>query len=189
MVETALFPRPHFASFLQSDDSVDPLSYYEYQRLQRMQKVARLQERRSKSYEPGYKKQLVQLQPSTAHAQTTATRQIFTKPLLKQQDSIKFAVKHTKIPQLEKIETALPTQAVPEARKEEGFSIPLLPKDGRSKECAIQLKNAQSEHLQRVNGRKFNRPVKSATVSGMLQPTHVMLYIQCIIIYIRHQLM
>ena len=68
MVETSLFPRPHFATFLQSDDGGDPLSYYQYQRLQRLQKVARLQERRSRSYEPGYKK-------ASAHQQSPATGQ------------------------------------------------------------------------------------------------------------------
>ena len=77
MVETAFFPRPHFGSYFHSDDRTDSLSYYEYQRLQRLQKVVRLQERRAKSYEPGYKKTLVAIQPP-AHVQV-ASRQIFAK--------------------------------------------------------------------------------------------------------------
>lgn len=80
MVETSLFPRPHFSSFLQSDDAIDPLCYHNYQRLQRLQKVARLQERRARSYEPGYKKTDLS-QPAM---QGTSSRQIF--PSLKRHD-------------------------------------------------------------------------------------------------------
>ena len=83
MVETSLFPRPHFSSFLRADDHVDPLSYYEYQRMQRMQKVARLQERRAKSHEPGYKKPPAfssVAQPGGARDYASWSRQIFSKP-------------------------------------------------------------------------------------------------------------
>lgn len=164
MVETSFFPRPHFASFLQADDNVDPLSYYEYQRLQRMQKVARLQDRRSKSHEPGYKKPLTQVQPSTAHSQTTASRQIFAKPFGKHNTG-KVTVQHTKIPQLEKRQSSL-TRAVPEARREGGFSIPVISKNRKSEECDTQQKSGLSECAPRSNGRK-ERPVKSATVPGI----------------------
>lgn len=58
MVDTVLRPRPMFSTFLQSDTNAggDGLTYYDYQRLLRSQKVAILQERRVKSYVPGYKK-------------------------------------------------------------------------------------------------------------------------------------
>jgi len=57
MVDTTLRPRPTFSTFLQSDNSTnDGLSYYDYQRLVRSKKVALLQEKKQRSYEPGYKK-------------------------------------------------------------------------------------------------------------------------------------
>ena len=64
MVETSLRGRPSFSTFLQSDASVggDGLTYYDYQRFLRSQKVALLQERRAQTYTPGYKK--VSLPPS-----------------------------------------------------------------------------------------------------------------------------
>ena len=76
MVETSLRPRPAFASFLHSDTSSggDGLSYYQYQRLLRSQKVALLQEKQRKSYIPGYKKPLQQDPKLVA---PVASRQIF----------------------------------------------------------------------------------------------------------------
>ena len=58
MVETSLHLRPSFSTFLQSDTNAgeDPLSYYNYQRLLRSQKVALLQEKRARAYVPGYKR-------------------------------------------------------------------------------------------------------------------------------------
>lgn len=58
MVDAALRPRPSFGTFLQSDNSMkDGLSYYEYQRLLRTNKVSLLQEKKERFFEPGYKKQ------------------------------------------------------------------------------------------------------------------------------------
>ena len=58
MVETSLRGRPSFSTFLQSETSAggDGLTYYDYQRFLRSQKVALLQERRANSHVPGYKK-------------------------------------------------------------------------------------------------------------------------------------
>ena len=58
MVETSLRGRPSFSTFLQSETSAggDGLTYYDYQRFLRSQKVALLQERRAQSYIPGCKK-------------------------------------------------------------------------------------------------------------------------------------
>ena len=76
MVETSLRPRPAFTSFLRSDTSSggDALSYYQYQRLLRSQKVALLQEKQRKSYIPGYKKPL---QQDPKLVVPVASRQIF----------------------------------------------------------------------------------------------------------------
>ena len=58
MVETSLRGRPSFSTFLQSETSTggDGLTYYDYQRFLRSQKVALLQERRASTHIPGYKK-------------------------------------------------------------------------------------------------------------------------------------
>ena len=58
MVETSLRGRPSFSTFLQSETSAggDSLTYYDYQRFLRSQKVALLQERRTNTHIPGYKK-------------------------------------------------------------------------------------------------------------------------------------
>ena len=58
MVETSLRGRPSFSTFLQSDTSAggDGLTYYDYQRFLRSQKVALLQERRALAHIPGCKK-------------------------------------------------------------------------------------------------------------------------------------
>ncbi len=58
MVDTALHPRPSFYTFLQSDSNKggDGLTYYDYQRALRSNKVAILQQKKALSYEPGYKK-------------------------------------------------------------------------------------------------------------------------------------
>ena len=58
MVDTVVRPRPGFGTFLHSDANVigDGLSFHEYKRLLRANKVRLLQEKRATSYEPGYKK-------------------------------------------------------------------------------------------------------------------------------------
>lgn len=57
MADASLHPRPVFGTFLQSDNSLnDGLTYYDYQKLVRSKKVVLLQEKRSRTYEPGYKK-------------------------------------------------------------------------------------------------------------------------------------
>lgn len=58
MVETSLRGRPSFGTYLQSEAStgVDSLTYYDYQRCLRSQKVALLQERRTNTHIPGCKK-------------------------------------------------------------------------------------------------------------------------------------
>jgi hypothetical protein len=58
MVETSLRGRPSLGTFLQSEASAggDNLTYYDYQRFLRSQKVALLQERRANTHIPGYKK-------------------------------------------------------------------------------------------------------------------------------------
>ena len=58
MVETSLRGRPSFSTLLQSETSTggDGLTYYDYQRYLRSQKVALLQERRANTHVPGYKK-------------------------------------------------------------------------------------------------------------------------------------
>ncbi|XP_003383123.1 PREDICTED: uncharacterized protein LOC100640696 [Amphimedon queenslandica] len=57
MVETAVRPRPHFSTFLLSDANAggDGLSFHEYKRLLRSQRVSLLQEKQSRSRVPGYK--------------------------------------------------------------------------------------------------------------------------------------
>ena len=84
MVEASLRPRPTFSSFLHSDADTggDALSYYQYQRLLRSQKVALLQEKQRKSYVPGYKKPL---QQALIPVVPFASRQIFRK---KTQDTV-----------------------------------------------------------------------------------------------------
>ena len=156
MVETSLFPRPHFTSFLQSNDSVDPLSYYEYQRLQRQQKAARLQERRSKSYEPGYKKP----------TQTQPSRLIFTKPGLRYGGN-------TVTREFSQSQSA---ESIPDAKQPDEKPVsaitmgPVRPGEGgggdKGKE-ETSYKQSQSQHLPR----EFSRPVKSATVQGS-HPEH-----------------
>ena len=61
MVETSLRPRPEFSTFLQSDANRegDGLSYYDYKRVLRYNKVAILQQRKAKLNIPGYKQRLV----------------------------------------------------------------------------------------------------------------------------------
>lgn len=70
MVETSLHPRPCFYTLLRSDNpgGGDSLTYYDYQRALRSKKVELLQQKRSKSYEPGYGK------PGVMHP---GTRKIF----------------------------------------------------------------------------------------------------------------
>lgn len=187
MVETSLFPRPNFTSFLQSDDKVDPLSYYQYQRLQRLQKVARLQERRSKSYEPGYKKPLL-LVPSPSvraeqHATSATSRQIFTKPNLQLSHSSDQQSKHVTIPPLKRDDS--PTVRQPQVafvsdernrhQQRDCFSVPIIQ---GSQQVQMEKKNEEvvgqriewgdqkHEQLLRAVGRKHGRPVKSATVQS-----------------------
>lgn len=180
MVETSFFPRPNFTSFLQSDDNVDPLSYYQYQRLQRLQKVARLQERRSKSYEPGYKKPLVLVQPSTVHTEThvtRTTRQIFTKPNLHSSDANAHAQKsrHLTMPPLKRGDSSIVRQSQVafvsddvKKKQDDRFSVPIIP---GSQQLQIEKdeemrKDQKHEQLPRAVGRKHSRPVKSATVQS-----------------------
>ena len=169
MVETSLFPRPNFATFLRSDDDVDPLSYYHYQRLQRMQKVARLQERRSKSHEPGYKKTT-----ALAHVQTSPalrpsddkSRQIFVKPSLRR-DTAEITQARK---QLEPAPQPVPSQAekfaeekrvsvsvVAAAKPERGYGA-----GGRREEGETELKRFQTERTSQPAVRRFSRPAKSA---------------------------
>ena len=65
MVETSLHPRPTFFTFLQSDGNTggDGLSFYDYKRAIRSNKVAILQQRRAMTYEPGYKKPVLSAPP------------------------------------------------------------------------------------------------------------------------------
>ena len=64
MVDTTLRPRPDFSAFLLSDqnDGKDALSFYNYKKAIRSQKVSLLQQRRATSIAPGYK-------PGTAGSQ------------------------------------------------------------------------------------------------------------------------
>ena len=57
MVETAVRPRPHFSTFLLSDANAggDGLSYYQYKKLLRSQKVVLLQQKQATAHIPGYK--------------------------------------------------------------------------------------------------------------------------------------
>ena len=57
MVETAVRPRPPFSTFLLSDANAggDGLSFHEYKRLLRSQRVSLLQEKQSRARVPGYK--------------------------------------------------------------------------------------------------------------------------------------
>lgn len=61
MAETSLRGRPSFSTFLRSDTNTggDGLTYYDYQRFLRSQKVALLQERRAHANVPGYKKVII----------------------------------------------------------------------------------------------------------------------------------
>lgn len=93
MVDASLRPRPTFSTFLQTDSNAggDGLTYYDYQRLLRSQKVAILQEKRAISYVPGFKKvegptsrKIFQLRPTRSPAApcsvSTSYRQVaFTK--------------------------------------------------------------------------------------------------------------
>lgn len=58
MVETSLRGRPPFGTFLQSEANAgrDGLTYYDYQRFLRSQKVVLLQERRAHTHVPGCKR-------------------------------------------------------------------------------------------------------------------------------------
>ena len=57
MVETSLHPRPCFYTFLRADSKEgDALTYYDFQRAQRSNKVEILQQKKARAYEPGYKK-------------------------------------------------------------------------------------------------------------------------------------
>lgn len=86
MVDTAVRLRPGFSTFLHSDTNTggDGLSFYDYKRLLRANKVRQLQEKRAKSYAPGYKAdepETVQIarkspQTSNAAAQTNNTQGI-----------------------------------------------------------------------------------------------------------------
>lgn len=178
MVETSLFPRPNFTSFLQSDDNVDPLSYYQYQRLQRLQKVARLQERRAKSYEPGYKKPLLLL-PSSAvraeqHATSTTSRQIFTKPNLQLSHG---SDQLSKIPPLRaetssivrQPQVAFVSDEVKKHQQEDHFPVPgsqQVQIEKKNEEPRRELTDQKHEQLPRAVGRKHSRSVKSATVQS-----------------------
>lgn len=186
MVETSLFPRPNFTSFLESDDNVDPLSYYQYQRLQRLQKVARLQERRAKSYEPGYKKPLLLLPSSTVCAEKQATsttsRQIFTKPNLRLSHSSDQQSKHVTISPLKRENSSIVRQPqvafvsdeVKKHQEEDRFPVPMIPgsqqvqMEKRNKEVREPRKELDQKHdqLPRAVGRKHSRSVKSATVQS-----------------------
>ena len=57
MVETVVRPRPHFSTFLLSDANAggDGLSYYQYKKLLRSQKVVLLQQKQATARVPGYK--------------------------------------------------------------------------------------------------------------------------------------
>ena len=81
-------PRPGFGTFLHSDANVtgDGLSFHDYKRLLRANKVKLLQEKRAASYVPGYKKteatnaqiikKPVPVRTTNAAAQTTNTQGI-----------------------------------------------------------------------------------------------------------------
>ena len=85
MVETSVRGRPSFGTFLQSDANAgrDGLTYYDYQRFLRSQKVALLQEKRAHTHVPGYKRvalpssrkvfQLKNISPAHAVNETAAT--------------------------------------------------------------------------------------------------------------------
>lgn len=74
MVDTAVRPRPEFSTFLRSDVNAggDGLSYFEYKRLLRSQKVARLQHKQALTRIPGYKflTAVTPSQPAVAISQT-----------------------------------------------------------------------------------------------------------------------
>jgi hypothetical protein len=181
MVETSLFPRPHFATFLRSDDDVDPLSYYHYQRLQRMQKVARLQERRSKSHEPGYKNTtaLAHVQTSPAlRSSDDKSRQIFVKPSL-WRDTAPAGISpqgESSTQAQKELEPAPPLVASKTGKfaedKRVSVSVSAKPErgygaGGRREEGETELKRFQTERTSQPAVRRFSRPAKSA--QGMQQ--------------------
>ncbi len=80
MVDTAVRPRPDFSTFLVSDQNAggDGLSFYNYKKIIRSQKVALLQQRRSVAHVPGYKPvlhEVLQQQEETAPRVTDAETQ------------------------------------------------------------------------------------------------------------------
>jgi hypothetical protein len=170
MVETSLFPRPHFATFLRSDDDVDPLSYYHYQRLQRMQKVARLQERRSKSHEPGYKNTtaLAHVQTSPAlRSSDDKSRQIFVKSNFQGESSTQAQKELEPAPPLVASKTGKFAEdkrvsVSVSAKPERGYGA-----GGRREEGETELKRFQTERTSQPAVRRFSRPAKSA--QGMQQ--------------------
>lgn len=178
MVETSLFPRPNFTSFLQSDDNVDPLSYYQYQRLQRLQKVARLQERRAKSYEPGYKKPLLLLPSSTVraeqHATSTTSRQIFTKPNLQLSHGSDQLSKDVTIPPLRtdnssivrQPQVAFVSDEVKKHQREDHFPVQMIPGSQMEKTNEEPRRELTDQKHPRAVGRKHSRLVKSATIQS-----------------------
>ena len=177
MVETSLFPRPQFAAFLQSDDAVDPLSYYHYQRLQRLQKTARLQERRSRSHEPGYKKKSPSLceslqvePPQRAWENSEKSRQIFAKPALKvDTGSTESATGGVRKSSESKVHSSVAKGgAVSSVASWTGGGegeIEVEIERGRDRERS-EGKQGQSDWVSKPAVRRFNRPVKSASIQG-----------------------
>lgn len=158
MVETSLRPRPTFSSFLHSDADTrgDALSYYQYQRLLRSQKVALLQEKQRKSYVPGYKKPLQQALPVVPFE----SRQIFQK---KSQATVAPEQKGSyskggRDGNLASPSHIIPTQVTATPVTAEGEkTVPQLSGDRQ-----LQV-HAQTERLPQISTQRERR-VKSATV-------------------------
>ena len=180
MVETSLFPRPQFAAFLQSDDAVDPLSYYHYQRLQRLQKTARLQERRSRSHEPGYKKKSPSLceslqvePPQRAWENSEKSRKIFAKPSVKvdtgSTESATGETSGVRKSSESKVHSSVASEvkgAQVSSRTGGGEGeIEVEIERGRDRERS-EGKQGQSDWVSKPAVRRFNRPVKSASIQG-----------------------
>lgn len=185
MVETSLFPRPQFATFLRSDDGVDPLSYYHYQRLQRMQKVARLQERRSKSHEPGYKKtalasiQTSQLRAPQLHSggsDVEKSRQIFAKPPGLRQDAATGSPAGDSSGRQELRSALAATSKTGIFAGEKRVSVSLdaakpgLVEGAGGRKGETAPKHSQTERLSQPAVRRFSKPAKSATTQGSHLP-------------------
>lgn len=160
MAETSLHPRPEFSTFLQSDANRggDGLSYHDYRRALRYNKVAMLQQKKARSHIPGYKKRPVtMLQAVTASNYQNAAKTNI--PMSRSLSSGQFGKIDPQFDSNEGEARPFDSEVNPPESIPEGH---IIPSGGRSSIISDVGEAAGDKNLQRVVSAKQQR-IKSAT--------------------------